>query len=325
VKNYSIKKYEIYDFQKWNAFVALSINGAFLHNRNFMEYHSDRFTDFSLIVLDDEKWIAILPANQFKNEIYSHQGLTFGGLIYNEKLKLESVISAFQEILKFLSVNGFQKLFLKTIPAIYHQKPAEELNYALFLANAKLIRRDSLSVIDLTKKNKITSGRFEGIKKAINLNLEIKEETSLDLFWNEILIPNLNTKFKAKPVHTVEEITKLRNLFPTNIRQFNVYQNNKIVAGTTIFESDNVAHAQYISGNESKSENGSLDFLYHHLMTITFAKKHYFDFGISNEEQGRRLNSGLNFWKESFGARTIVHDFYAIETKNYTLLKNVIF
>ncbi len=289
-----------------------------------MEYHAEKFKDFSLIVLDNEKWIAVLPANVIKNELFSHQGLTFGGLIYNEKIKLESVISALQEILKFLSVNGFQKLFLKTIPSIYHQKPAEELNYALFLANAKLFRRDSLSVIDLTKKNKITSGRSEGIKKALNLKLEIREETSFDLFWNEILIPNLNMKFKAKPVHSVEEITKLKNLFPTNIRQFNVYQNNKIVAGTTIFESDNVAHAQYISGNQSKSENGSLDFLYYHLITTIFAKKHYFDFGTSNEEQGRRLNSGLNFWKESFGARTIVHDFYAIETKNYTLLKNII-
>ena len=324
MKNYSIKKYEIHDFQKWNAFVELSINGAFLHNRNFMEYHADRFTDFSLIVLDNEKWIAVLPANIFKNEIYSHQGLTFGSLIYNEKLKLESVISAFQEILKFLSINGFQKLFLKTIPSIYHQKPAEELNYALFLANAKLFCRDSLSVIDLTKKIIITSGRSEGVKKATNLNLEVKEETSFDLFWNEILIPNLNNKFKTKPVHSLQEITKLRGLFPKNIRQFNVYQNNKIVAGTTIFESDHVAHAQYISGNESKSENGSLDFLYHYLITTIFAKKHYFDFGTSNEEQGRKLNSGLNFWKESFGARTIVHDFYEIETKNYNLLEHVI-
>ena len=127
MKNYSIKKYEIHDFQKWNAFVELSINGAFLHNRNFMEYHADRFTDFSLIVLDNEKWIAVLPANIFKNEIYSHQGLTFGSLIYNEKLKLESVISAFQEILKFLSINGFQKLFMKSAlkPNFFKKNPAD--------------------------------------------------------------------------------------------------------------------------------------------------------------------------------------------------------
>jgi hypothetical protein len=324
VKNYTIKKYETQDFQKWNTFIEQSINGTFLHNRNFMGYHQNRFNDFSLIVLNGEKWVAVLPANVTEDNVHSHQGLTFGGLIYNEKQKLETILSVFSEILKFLVTHKIAKLIVKLIPNIYHQKPAEELNYSLFLANATLIRRDALSVIDLRKQNKIASGRLEGVKKALNLKLEIREETNFELFWNQILIPNLKNKFNAKPVHSLQEIIKLHNLFPKNIRQFNVYQNDAIVAGTTIFESKNVAHAQYISGNESKSENGSLDFLYHHLISTVFAKKLYFDFGTSNEEQGRKLNSGLNFWKESFGARTIVHDFYEIETKNFDLLKNVI-
>lgn len=324
MKNYTIKKYETQDFQKWNAFIEQSINGTFLHNRNFMDYHKDRFSDFSLIVLDGEKWVAILPANVTGENVHSHQGLTFGGLIYNEKQKLETILSVFSEILKFLDIHKIAKLIVKLIPNIYQQKPAEELNYALFLANATLIRRDALSVIDVTKQNKIASGRLEGVKKALNLKLEIREETNFKLFWNEILTPNLNTKFNVKPVHSLDEIIKLHDLFPTNIRQFNVYQNDTIIAGTTIFESKNVAHAQYISGNESKSENGSLDFLYHHLITKVFTNKLYFDFGTSNEEQGRKLNSGLNFWKESFGARTIVHDFYEIQSKNFDLLKNVI-
>jgi hypothetical protein len=324
VKNYTIKKYQTKDLEQWNAFIDQSINGTFLFNRNFMDYHADRFHDFSLIIVDDEKWVAILPANVFENSIHSHQGLTYGGLVYNEKQKLENIIAVFYEVLKFLNQNTIYTLHVKTIPHFYNQKPAEELNYALFLANSKLIRRDALSVIDLRKQNKIASGRLEGVKKALNLKLEIREEKSFDSFWNEILIPNLKNKFNVKPVHSLQEIIKLHNLFPKNIRQFNVYQNDAIVAGTTIFESKNVAHAQYISGNESKSENGSLDFLYHHLITKVFANKTYFDFGTSNEEQGRKLNSGLNFWKESFGARTIVHDFYEIETKNFDLLENVI-
>lgn len=38
----------------------------------------------------------------------------------------------------------------------------------------------------------------------------------------------------------------------------------------------------------------------------------YFDFGISNENNGRFLNRGLIAQKEGFGARTIVHDFYEL-------------
>ena len=191
-----------------------------------------------------------------------------------------------------------------------------------FLANAKLVRCDSLSVLDLSKNNKIASGRLEGIKKASKFKIYIKEENNLDSFWNEILIPNLQTKFNTKPVHSLDEIQKLKNLFPENIRQFNVYQNEKLVAGTTIFETETVVHAQYISGNESKSENGSVDFLYHYLITDVFKNKRFFDFGTSNEQQGRKLNSGLNFWKESFGASTIVQHFFEIETKNFELLNN---
>jgi hypothetical protein len=67
-----------------------------------------------------------------------------------------------------------------------------------------------------------------------------------------------------------------------------------------------------------------LDFLYHELITKTFKDKNYFDFGTSNENQGKNLNSGLNFWKESFGASTITQDFYEVETSNFNLLNDVL-
>ncbi len=324
MKNYTIRQYNHSDYSNWNAFISQSKNATFLFHRDFMEYHSDRFADFSLIVLDGEKWVAVLPANRVGDTVFSHQGLTYGGLLFGEKSKLLLTIEIFKKVLIFLNENKIKSLNIKLIPAIYHKKPTEELSYVLFLANAKLTRRDALSVLDLNTKIKITSGRNEGVKKAKNSGLIIKEEANFESFWNSILIPNLLKKHLTKPIHSVEEITKLRQLFPDNIRQFNVYQNDKIVAGTTIFETHRVAHAQYISGDESKSENGSLDYLYHELITNTFKDKKYFDFGTSNENQGRKLNSGLNFWKESFGASTIVQDFYEVETANIHLLNDVL-
>ena len=324
LKNIIVRKYSKQDINLWNSYVKSSKNGTFLHNRNFMDYHCDRFEDFSMIVSENEKLIAVLPANISNHILYSHQGLSYGGILFDEKIKLEKAILIFQTILKFLSENKIDIFHIKTIPSIYHKKPAEEINYALFLKNAKLVRCDSLSILDLSKNNKIASGRLEGIKKAKKFNLYIKEENNLDSFWNEILVPNLQTKFNTNPVHNLEEITKLKKHFPENIRQFNVYQNDKLVAGTTIFETETVAHAQYISGNESKSEIGSVDFLYHYLITDIFKNKQFFDFGTSNEQQGRKLNSGLNFWKESFGASTIVQNFYEVKTKNFDLLDNIL-
>ena len=320
MKNYSVQKYQECDYANWNAFIGQAKNATFLFHRDFMEYHKDRFQDNSLIISYKDKWIGVIPANRVGNEIFSHQGLTYGGLVYGEKAKLATIINAFRAVLLFLDSNEIEKLHIKTIPSIYHTKPAEEVQYALFLAEAKLVRRDSLSVIDLLQKNKISKIRKRGIQKGISNGLVIREENVFDLFWHEILIPNLKEKHRAKPIHIIEEMDRLKSLFPNNIRQFNVYHNDIIVAGTTIFESQHVAHCQYISKYEKQDDLGSLDFLFHFLITEVFREKRFFDFGISNESQGKKLNDGLSYWKESFGASTIVHDFYEVETANHSKL-----
>lgn len=324
MKSYSVRKYQETDYKDWNAFIGNAKNATFLFHRDFMEYHKGRFQDYSLLIFDKEKLVSVLPANKVDNVIYSHQGLTYGGLVYSEKMKLASVISIFRSVLIFLNENKIEKLHIKIIPSIYNSKPADELNYALFLAEARLERRDSLSVIDLSKESIISKIRKRGIQKGFLNGLQIIEENDFESFWNEILIPNLDKKHRAEPVHSLKEILQLKLLFPNNIRQFNVYFNEKIVAGTTVFESQNVVHCQYISKNEIVDNLGSLDFLYQFLIKEVFAEKRFFDFGISNESQGKKLNNGLSYWKESFGASTIVQDFYEVKTTNYNLLDTVL-
>ncbi|WP_306352836.1 GNAT family N-acetyltransferase [Flavobacterium sp. '19STA2R22 D10 B1'] len=322
--SYTVRPYKASDSMNWNTFISRAKNATFLFHRDFMEYHDDRFQDHSLIVLEKDKWIAVLPANRVDELVYSHQGLTYGGLVYDEKLKLFSVIEIVKSIMIHLQENGITKLHLKLIPSIYCDIPSEELHYALFLADAKLVRRDTLAVIDLTQNYAIAKGRIEGVKKGEKHSLIVKEEEDFKSFWEIILMPTLERKHQAKPVHSLVEIEQLKQKFPKSIRQFNVYYKDRIVAGTTIFESKNVFHAQYIAADEDKNELGSLDFLYYTLLKTIFKNKHYFDFGISNEDQGRKLNQGLSFWKESFGARTIVQDFYEIDTTQFFKLDNVI-
>lgn len=318
---YTITTYDSSFYALWNQFVSETKNGTFLFHRDFMEYHADRFTDSSLLVFEDGKIKALLPANVRHTTVFSHQGLTYGGLIYKE-LKLAKVVDIFKHILVFLQTKGCESLQIKAIPSIYAHKPSEELKYALFLSEAKLMRRDVLSVIDLREKLAISKGRLEGVSKGIKHGLKVVEETNFEAFWNTILIPNLAKKHQAKPVHHLDEMVVLHNKFPKSIRQFNVYHGDKIVAGTTFFETDTVAHAQYISANEDKNDLGSLDFLFHYLITEVFAKKTFFDFGISNEQEGKKLNQGLSFWKESFGASAVVQDFYEVKTTNFILLEN---
>jgi hypothetical protein len=324
VKHYQIRFYQPNDFDLWNAFIEKAKNATFLFHRNFMEYHHDRFADCSLLVLAGEKVVAVLPANKVDAVVYSHQGLTYGGLVLDEKVKLGDVISIFKNVLAFLHQHKITTLYLKQLPSIYARYFSEEINYCLFLLQAKAYRKECLSVLDLIKEFTFSKDRKKCIRRGIAANLQIVEETNFELFWNQILIPNLQIKHQAQPVHTFEEMTQLHKHFPENIRHFNVYHNDEIVAGTTVFVTDKVAHPQYISGNDKKNELGSLDYLYHHLITDVFKNKNYFDFGPSHEENGMKINDGILFWKESFGAKTTMQSYYEINTANYNLLDRIL-
>ena len=230
MKHYIVKKYQSTDYSAWNKFVAQAKNATFLFHRDFMEYHRDRFTDYSLLIFDENQNLkAILPANRVEEVVFSHQGLTYGGLVLNQKTKLQEVIEITYSLLRYLHENEVSKLYLKQLPSMYAKFPSEEMEYLSFILNAKLVRRDSLTVINLKVDYNFSKDRKQAINRGIKNNLIVKEENTFELFWNNILIPNLKQKHGAKPVHSLEEITYLKSKFPNNIRQFNVYNDNKLL------------------------------------------------------------------------------------------------
>lgn len=316
MKKYIVRKYQKTDYALWNDFINQAKNATFLFHRNFMEYHADRFTDFSLLVFEDEKLIALLPANKTNNEIHSHQGLSYGGLVVKKTIRIKEYTQVFQTVLRFLNDNGISTLNLKTLPKIYNQTIAEEIDYVSFLTKAETYRSDVYLVIDNSEKYKPNRNRKRALTLAESLNIEVKEDNNYKDFWNRILIPNLENRFGVQPVHSLAEIEKLAALFPTNIKLFNAYQNNELKAGVVMFLSETVAHFQYSSGSEDRTDTAALDILFDYIIR-KYADKKYVSFGSSSEQNGRVLNQGLAYWKESFGARTSVQNFIKIETKNY--------
>lgn len=323
MEDYTIIKYQDTQREQWDSFVENAKNATFLFQRGFMDYHSDRFQDHSLMVFYKEKLIAVLPANIKDQTVHSHQGLSYGGLVVSKTITFEQTAKAFGLVLKYLEDAGIETLNLKLLPSIYNVLPSDEMEYLLFILGAKLTRRDISSSVFYEERLKIeSSNRIRGIKRGIKNNLEVREETDFQSFWNEVLVPNLQEAHNQNPVHSIEEITLLHSRFLNSIKQFNVYKDGVIVAGTTIFETPLVAHAQYISANESGRKLGALDFLFDFLIDH-FSDKRYFDFGISNEAQGQKVNKGLLHWKESFGGRSIAHHFYEVKIANRHRLKDM--
>jgi hypothetical protein len=306
--------------EQWNNFLNVSKNSTFLFHRSFCEYHAERFNDHSLIILSNGNILAVFPANEQSGEVISHGGLSYGGLVVHKDISLVEVLNIFKALLLYYHQQNIRTIIYKQIPVFYTQSATFEIDYALFLAEAQLVRRDTAFVTDLKQPFFFQERRERSIKKASKAGVRIEQSDDFEAFWNEILSPNLLSKFHIKPVHTAEEITLLSHRFPKNIRQYNAFLEDRLVAGTTIFENRQVAHAQYISANETGKKSGAIDLLFQTLLKEVYKDFDYFSFGISNENQGKTLNQGLADWKEGFGAKVWIHNFYSVLTENYTKL-----
>ncbi len=307
-----IVRYTIEYKEMWDSFIDSARNSHFFFKRDYLEYHSNRFKDYSLLIFNKKTLISILPANIDNNILYSHQGLTFGGLILNRDIKTIQILEIFELLYNYLKDNSIVKMIYKTIPYIYHKMPSEEDRYALFRLNAKLIRRDISSTIYLSSEFKYSKLRRRVINRAKRESLEIVESNNYREFWR-VLREILRVKYGVSPVHSLEEIEYLASRFRDNIKLYIVKRDNRLLAGTIIYENRDIVHTQYLANSIEGKEIGALDLLIDYLITNIYRDKRYFDFGISTENCGRYLNSGLISQKEGFGARGVVHDFYELE------------
>lgn len=162
---YTVKRYTASNKLDWNTFVSKAKNATFLFNRNFMDYHHDRFIDHSVIIFKNEEIYALLPANEVDGKIISHQGLTYGSFILAETGTLLYSLEAFKEMLCYYEKQGISEVEIRNIPTFYNTMPADELAYFLFLAKAEMTKRDVLMVIDTTNKLKFKKNRREGIDR----------------------------------------------------------------------------------------------------------------------------------------------------------------
>lgn len=307
-----IKQYNLDDAEKWNEFVTISKQGTFLFNRNYMDYHSDRFADCSFLIMEKGRISAVLPANRKGDTLYSHQGLTYGGLLTTERMTAEKVCNIFSELNILLKEMGIKQVVYKAIPWIYHCIPAEEDLYALTnICHAQLVSRDISSSFSLHDVRKFTESRRSGIRKAVKNGILVGESQDLAAFWN-ILNNNLTAKYDACPVHSLTELQLLMGRFPKEIKLYMATTTNgEPLGGTLIYETPNVVHTQYISASPDGKAMGALDLLFDYIINKVYKDRSgYFDFGKSTEAGGTVLNQQLIHQKEGFGGRGVCYDTY---------------
>lgn len=307
----TLRPYRPEDAPAWNGFVAAARNGPFLFDRGYMDYHSSRFTDASLLLQKHGKLIGLLPANAAGEVLASHGGLTYGGLVLAPEAGLEEVEQMLASCRDWASGKGFKRLIYKTIPAIYHRAPAEEDRWALARLGARLTRRDALAVVGVSPPPQ-RRARANDLKKAVRRGgVEIGLSQDYAGFW-PVLEARLGESHDARPVHSLGEIRLLARRFPQNIRLVTARIDGIIESGAVHFVTPSVVHCQYSAGSALARETRALDLVYAEGIAFAAARGLPFDFGTS-AEPGGGLNAGLQKFKESYGARTVAHDYYELD------------
>lgn len=313
MNNYTIRKYQTTDFALWNAFINDATNATFLFDRNFMDYHKDRFEDFSLMIFDATNLLAVLPANRVGQCVFSHQGLTYGGLVYAPYLKNEKVGVLLDLIIEFLKSNQISELYFHPILSFYLDRGNDALPFFIMKKGGQLYRKEMNMAVNLLQNNFISKSKLKHFRKTEKLGLQIKEERDFRPFWEEVLIPRLHQKYHSKPVHSLAEITLLKSKFPQQIKQFNVYNGDLILAGVTIFEFEQGVKSQYGATTSAGEKFRALDFLFITLQRDYQLKgKRFFDMGLANDSNEKGFHSGLLQQKEELGCAVYSQDFYKI-------------
>lgn len=308
--------------EKWDNFIENCPMGTFLHSRKFLSYHGDRFKDKSIIIKDkNDNWLAVFPAAEDlnnKNIIISHPGSTYGGFVHKGKLIGQLMVDSLELIKDFYKENEYTKIIYKAIPSFYFEVPYFDDVYALFKSNALLYRRDLSCTIHLQEKNILSSENQSKmrnmIRKSIKNGVTIENNNEhIEEYWN-LLNKNLNEKYNKKPTHTLDELKRLFDLFPNNIEIICALRNQKIIAGSVLFKKKKVIHTQYLSASDEGKEFFALDMVIQHCIEkARYDGLYFFDFGISTEQDGKILNSGLYLSKAKHGGSGMLHDFYSIE------------
>lgn len=310
----AVRRYAPEDVELWNRFNRAAKNGLFMFDRGYMDYHKDRFADHSLLFYDEDELVAVLPGCERDGRLLSHGGLTYGGFLTGDRMKQHTMNDCFDALVEYGRERGWTNIVYKAVPHIYHRQPAEEDRYALFAHGARLATVDASTYLNLSEPLKMPKGRKAQISRAKREGVEIRvltEQADYDAFIeleNEVLSARHNTH----AVHTSAELKLLHDRFPENIHLFGAVKEDKLIAGTVVYEYERVVHTQYMAANEEARQIGALDLAVSTVIERYRDSKRWLDFGISTEHGRIYLNEGLIAQKEGFGGRTGVYEIWEL-------------
>ncbi len=309
------------DKERWDSLVDVAPQATFMHKRAYIDYHGDRIKDFSLLAVDGRgRLLGALPACEVNGVVTSHAGLTYGGWLTNATLvNGNTMLKMTQLMVQALKEWGYKRLIYKPVPTIYHRCPAQDDLYAMWRCGATIEGMNLSSAVQLDSEWQppFNRGNRSNMSHAVASGVETRVSDDWAYYWH-LLGEVLGTRYRATPVHTLEEITRLKSLFPDNIVLHTAVHDGSIVAGVVVYYTDAVAHCQYIAAGEQGRTLRALPLLMHDIMTHARERGcRYLDYGTSNEYGGHLLNESLLEQKARLGGRGVVYPILILELNRW--------
>jgi lipid II:glycine glycyltransferase (peptidoglycan interpeptide bridge formation enzyme) len=302
---------------EWDRFVDNSDNGTIFHKREFLSYHPrDKFKDASFVVVKNNKVLAVYTAavveSGEKKVLVSHPGASYGSFVYKSNLNFKEAHSMVDSLLDYAEKLKVDRIQLTLPPVIYQTKYSDYIDFALVRNGFTYLKREVSSIVQLDFKIEelLSTYRAEArtaVKKSIKQGVEIVECEKFEEYY-EILKKNLKLRHNVSPAHSLEELIRLKKMFPSKIRLWGAFLKDKLIAGVCNFSANSrVVLAFYISHDEAYQKYRAVNLLFYEIMKRYKEDGFRFlDFGIFTVNM--EPNWGLARFKENFGARGIFRD-----------------
>jgi len=317
-------RYEKKYLNVWEDFAESSNNGTIFHTRKFLSYHpADRFKDCSLLFKDKNKIISVLPAAHIKRDdavtFISHQGASYGGFVYKDSLSIRQAFEMTETLIDYCTNYKFEKIIITHSPFVYQKKYNDYVDFAFIKNGFQYLKREVSSVVPLDVNEDRVLSLFKSeartaVRKSEKMGVVIRESEDFNDYYR-ILEKNLAMRHNVNPAHSLDELLKLKKLFPDKIQLVGAYIKNKMIAGVVNFYcNEKVVLVFYISNNMEYQQYRAVNYLFYSIIKDAVKKGlSYLDFGLFTVNMDP--NWGLGKFKENFGARGILRDSFYLDLK----------
>jgi lipid II:glycine glycyltransferase (peptidoglycan interpeptide bridge formation enzyme) len=302
--------------EKWDEFVLESNNGTMFHMQKFFDYHTPGKFEFNhLIFLEKNEIIALLPGAMVGSKYESPIGASYGSIVTKD-VKFTAALEIVSTLIKYAKGNEIDEIELTAPPVVYENHPNQNLDFAMLWQGFSYELHYISSAIKLDPDTDIIS-RFSpttrrNVRNSLkNKDIRVEISENYEEFY-PILLDN-KSRHNVKPTHSLEDLLKLNELLPDNLKLFLVYWKDIPIGGSLMF---------FVNRTCSLCFYNMLLYDYEYLKPIqrvmyevvkysTDNGYSYLDIGVSQDttaENPMTPSMSLIEFKEKFDAKTVMRN-----------------